>query len=49
MLFRSKDLLHQVAALPVEEMSVRITGELKNWIQDAAQYDDLTFLLMKVK
>ena len=46
---RLKDLLRQVGALPVEEMSARITEELKNWIQDAAQYDDLTFLLMKVK
>src|ERR1039457_1603883 len=46
---RLKALLHQVATLPIEEMSARITEELKNWIQDAAQYDDLTFLLMKVK
>ena len=30
-------------------MSAQITLELKNWIQDAAQYDDLTFVLMKVK
>ena len=46
---RLKDLLRAVGALPIEEMSARIAGELKNWIQDAAQYDDLTFLLMKVK
>jgi len=30
-------------------MSARISQELKSWIQDAAQYDDLTFLLMKMK
>jgi len=30
-------------------MSAQITQELKAWIQDAAQYDDLTFVLMKVK
>jgi len=29
-------------------MSARIAQELKNWIKDAAQYDDLTFIVMKV-
>ena len=29
-------------------MSARISHELRNWIQDAAQYDDLTFIVMKV-
>ena len=46
---RLKDLFREVFRLPVEEMSSRISQELKSWIQDAAQYDDLTFLLMKVK
>ena len=46
---RLKELLRAVVALPVEEMSAHIALELKNWIQDAAQYDDLTFVLMKVK
>jgi len=46
---RLKDLLRLVGTLPIEEMSARIAEELKNWIQDAAQYDDLTFVLMKVK
>jgi sigma-B regulation protein RsbU (phosphoserine phosphatase) len=46
---RLKDLLRRVVGFPVEEMSARIAEELKNWIQDAAQYDDLTFVLMKVK
>jgi predicted permease len=46
---RLKDLLRMVGPLPIDEMSARIAEELKNWIQDAAQYDDLTFLLMKVK
>jgi phosphoserine phosphatase RsbU/P len=46
---RLKDLLRAVGTLPIEEMSARITHELKEWIQDAAQYDDLTFVLMKVK
>jgi serine phosphatase RsbU (regulator of sigma subunit) len=46
---RLKDLLRQVFHLPVDEMSSRISQELSGWIQDAAQYDDLTFLLMKMK
>ena len=46
---RLKEVLRAVVALPVEEMSAQIALELKNWIQDAAQYDDLTFVLMKVK
>jgi serine phosphatase RsbU (regulator of sigma subunit) len=46
---RLKDVLRAVGTLPIEEMSARITAELKGWIQDAAQYDDLTFVLMKVK
>jgi sigma-B regulation protein RsbU (phosphoserine phosphatase) len=46
---RLKELLRAVSGLGVEEMSARVAGELKGWIQDAAQYDDLTFVLMKVK
>jgi len=46
---RLKKVLCDVASLPVEEMISRMTRELKDWIQDAAQYDDLTFVLMKVK
>ena len=46
---RLKRLLGSVVHLSVEEMSVRISQELKDWIRDAAQYDDLTFVLMKVK
>jgi len=46
---RLKCVLRQVVSLSVEEMISRISQELKNWIQDAAQYDDLTFVLMKVK
>jgi serine phosphatase RsbU (regulator of sigma subunit) len=33
----------------VNEISSRISQEMKNWIQDAEQYDDLTFLVMKVQ
>ncbi len=43
-----KHLLGEVAHLPVEEMSVQISRQLKNWISEADQYDDLTFIVMKV-
>jgi sigma-B regulation protein RsbU (phosphoserine phosphatase) len=46
---RLKQLLRQVVHLPVNEISSRISQEMKNWIQDAEQYDDLTFLVMKVQ
>ena len=45
---RLKDLLRRSAHLPVGEMASRIAGELKSWIDNAAQYDDLTFILLKV-
>jgi sigma-B regulation protein RsbU (phosphoserine phosphatase) len=45
---RLKDLIRKVAHLPVQEISARISSELKDWIKDAAQYDDLTFIVLKV-
>ncbi len=45
---RLKDVLRQVRHLPVEEMTPVISAELQKWIQHAEQYDDLTFLLLKV-
>jgi sigma-B regulation protein RsbU (phosphoserine phosphatase) len=44
---RLQELLRRVAHLPVDEMSSRISQELRDWIDDAAQYDDLTFIVMK--
>jgi sigma-B regulation protein RsbU (phosphoserine phosphatase) len=46
---RLKHLLRNVVHLAVDEISARIASELKSWISDAAQYDDLTFVLLKVK
>jgi len=46
---RLKSLLGCIVHLPVEEISARLAQEMRNWIQDAAQYDDLTFVLLKVK
>jgi serine phosphatase RsbU (regulator of sigma subunit) len=42
-------LLRNVVHLAVDEISARIASELKSWIGDTAQYDDLTFVLLKVK
>ena len=45
---RLKALLPEILCLPVGEISARISAELKAWINDAPQYDDLTFVVMKV-
>ena len=45
---RLKNLLRRSAHLPVVEMVSAITNELKIWMDNAVQYDDLTFILMKV-
>jgi sigma-B regulation protein RsbU (phosphoserine phosphatase) len=42
-------LLRQTAHLPADGISVRLSGEMKDWIRDAEQYDDLTFIVMKVR
>jgi serine phosphatase RsbU (regulator of sigma subunit) len=46
---RLKALLLEVAPLRAAEISSRISGELTNWIQNAEQYDDITFVVMKIK
>ncbi len=45
---RLKDLLRRVAGLEVSEMASRIASEMKAWIDTADQYDDLTYILVKV-
>jgi sigma-B regulation protein RsbU (phosphoserine phosphatase) len=45
---RLKELMRATAHLPVNEMAARILQRMKDWIADAAQYDDLTFIVMKV-
>lgn len=45
---RLKELLRRTAHLPVKEMAAAILQELKNWMADAAQFDDVTFVVMKV-
>ena len=44
-----QQLLREAAHLPAGEISARISAEMKNWIRDAEQFDDLTFIVMKVR
>jgi predicted permease len=46
---RLQQLLRETAHLPAEEIGARISAETKDWIRDAPQYDDLTFIVMKVR
>jgi predicted permease len=46
---RLQQLLRQTAHLPADEISARISAEMKDWIREAEQYDDLTFIVMKVR
>jgi predicted permease len=46
---RLKDLLRHVIDLPAAEISARIAEELRTWIRATDQYDDLTFIVMKVQ
>ena len=42
-------LLRRTAHLPANEISARLSDAMKDWIRDAEQYDDLTFIVMKVR
>jgi serine phosphatase RsbU (regulator of sigma subunit) len=44
-----KAVLARVAHLPADQICATIAAELKHWIQDAEQYDDLTLVVMKVR
>ena len=46
---RLQQMLRQTAHLPANEISARLSDEMKDWIRDAEQYDDLTFIVMKVR
>jgi len=46
---RLQALLREVAGLPVEEISVRVSAALAAWTAGAPQYDDQTLVIMKVK
>jgi sigma-B regulation protein RsbU (phosphoserine phosphatase) len=46
---RLQQLLRQTAHLSADEIGARISAEMKDWIRDAEQYDDLTFIVMKTR
>ncbi|MBV9226355.1 MAG: SpoIIE family protein phosphatase [Acidobacteriaceae bacterium] len=46
---RLKEVLRRYGHLSVNEMSTAILGDLRYWMADAPQHDDLTFVLMKVQ
>jgi predicted permease len=46
---RLRDLLRQVAHLPAVGIAARVSAALRAWIRDAEQFDDLTFIVMKVR
>jgi putative ABC transport system permease protein len=46
---RLQQLLRETAHLTANEISARLSDEMKEWIRDAEQYDDLTFVVMKVR
>ena len=46
---RLQQLLRETAHLPADQISARITAAMNDWIQEAEQYDDLTFIVMKVR
>jgi predicted permease len=46
---RLKALLQRAAHLSAAEISAQIAGELRSWIRSTDQYDDLTFVVLKVQ
>jgi sigma-B regulation protein RsbU (phosphoserine phosphatase) len=46
---RLKRLLREVAHLSAAEITAQLSAALKDWIRDAEQFDDLTFVVMKVR
>ena len=46
---RLKAVLARVAHLSADQICADVAAELKLWIKDAEQYDDLTLVVMKVQ
>jgi sigma-B regulation protein RsbU (phosphoserine phosphatase) len=46
---RLKSLLRQTAHLPTKQIISRISDELRSWMGDAPQFDDLTFIAAKIR
>jgi serine phosphatase RsbU (regulator of sigma subunit) len=45
---RLKNLVRRVAHLPIVEMTSSISHDLRTWIGEAPQHDDITFIVMKI-
>ncbi|MEO7146142.1 MAG: SpoIIE family protein phosphatase, partial [Bryobacteraceae bacterium] len=45
---RLKELLRRVAHLPIRDITATISKQLRAWIADAPQHDDITFIVLKV-
>src|SRR5262249_53903784 len=46
---RLQQLLRETTDLSADEIGARISAEMKDWIREAEQYDDLTFVVLKVR
>lgn len=46
---RIQEILAETAGLPVNEIRDEILRRVKQWCEGAAQYDDLTFVVLKVR
>jgi serine phosphatase RsbU (regulator of sigma subunit) len=46
---RLKALVRQIAHLSVAQIISRTSQELRTWMRDAPQFDDLTFIVVKIK
>lgn len=46
---RLKALIRRLAPFSINEIRSRLAEEIRSWIGDAPQHDDLTFVVMKVK
>lgn len=45
---RLKELLRRAAHLPIRDITATLSQELRAWIADAPQHDDITFIVLKV-
>ena len=46
---RLKDVLRAAVGAPADEISARLAGTMRDWIGNAEQHDDLTFVVVAVK
>ena len=46
---RLKEVLCAAVGAPADEISARLAGTMRDWIGNAEQHDDLTFVVVAVK